>query len=167
MTKLPQAIDLKGDWKVGLYEIQFPTTWYNITEEMAVLKYVSFESNALLHANISPSAGHYDDLAELMDMINGAIAAVERKATCRFHYNSISKNISIEFLGPMPVTLSMTMEFAELLGFNWLKKTKEAEEYNTNLVVDMKESFMEDVFSILKFNTREKYPYKGDKVCYL
>ena len=59
-----------------------------------------------------------------MDLINGAIAAVDREASCRFHYNSISKKISIEVLGPMPVTLSMTKEFAELLGFDWLKKTK-------------------------------------------
>ena len=91
VTKLAQPIDLRGDWEVGFYEIQFPTTWYNITEDMADLKYTSFGSNALMHENISPPAGHYDDPAELMDMINGAIAAVERKASCRFHYNLTSK----------------------------------------------------------------------------
>ena len=165
VTKLPQPIDLKGDWEVGLYEIQFPTTWYNITEEMAVLKYTSFGSNALMHAIISPPAGHYDDPAELMDMINGAIATVEREASCRFHYNSISKKVSIDFLGPMPVTLSMKKEFAELLGFDWLKKPKEDEEYYTNLAIDTKEGFMEDVFGMLEFNASGKYPYKGDKVC--
>ena len=122
VTKLPQLIDLKGDWEVGLCKIQFPTTWYNITEEMAVLKYTSFASNALMQAIISPPAGHYDDPVELMDMIHGAIAAVEREASCRFHCNSISKKISLEFLGPMPVTSSMTKEFVELLGFDWLKK---------------------------------------------
>ena len=79
---------------------------------MAVLKYTSFGSNASMHATISPPAGHYDDPAELIDMINGAIANVEREASCQFLYNSISKKISIEFLGPMLVTLSMKKEFA-------------------------------------------------------
>ena len=134
---------------------------------MAVLKYTSFGSNALTHANISPPARHYDDPAELMDMINGTIAAMEREASSRFHNNSILKKISIEFLGPMPVTLSMTKEFAELLGFDWLKKPKEFEEYNTNFVVDTKEGFMEDVFSLLEFNVSGKYPYTGDKICNL
>ena len=65
----------------------------------------------------------------------------------------------------MPVTFSITKEFAELLGFDWLKKPNEAEEYNTKLVVDTKEGFMEDVFGMLEFNSSGKYPYKGDKVC--
>ena len=65
----------------------------------------------------------------------------------------------------MALTLSMTKKFAELLGFDWLKKPKEAEEYNTNLVVDTKEGFMEDVFGMLEFNASGKYSYKGDKVC--
>ena len=82
VTKLPQPIDLKGDWEVGLYEIQSSTTWYNIIEDMAVLKYTSFGSNAMMHANISPPASHYDNPAELMDMINGANAAVEREVSC-------------------------------------------------------------------------------------
>ena len=109
---------------VGLYEIQFLTMWYNITEEMVVLKYKFFGSNTLMHANISPLAGHYDDPAELMDMINGAFAAVEWESSYRFNYNSITKKMFIEFLGPMPVTLSMPKEFEELLGFDWLKKPR-------------------------------------------
>ena len=45
------------------------------------------------------------------------------------------------------------------------KKLKEAEEYHTNLVVDTKESFIEEVFGMLEFNASGKYPYKGDKGC--
>ena len=91
---------------------------------MVVLKYKFFGSNTLMHANISPLAGHYDDPAELMDMINGAFAAVEWESSYRFNYNSITKKMFIEFLGPMPVTLSMPKEFEELLGFDWLKKPR-------------------------------------------
>jgi hypothetical protein len=29
-TMLPNCIDLKGDWEVGLVEIQYPHNWYNI-----------------------------------------------------------------------------------------------------------------------------------------
>ena len=29
-TRLPNAIDLTGDWEVGLVEIQYPHNWYNV-----------------------------------------------------------------------------------------------------------------------------------------
>ena len=29
-VKLPQAIDLNGDWEVGLYSISYPITWYTL-----------------------------------------------------------------------------------------------------------------------------------------
>ena len=28
--QLPEPIELKGDWEVGLAEIQYPSSWYNI-----------------------------------------------------------------------------------------------------------------------------------------
>ena len=33
ITDLPQRVDLSGEWECGLVEIQYPHTWYNITEE--------------------------------------------------------------------------------------------------------------------------------------
>ena len=32
-TQLPNAIDLTGDWEVGLVEIQYPHNWYNVPAE--------------------------------------------------------------------------------------------------------------------------------------
>ena len=29
-VKLPQTIDLDGNWEVGLYSITYPHTWYNL-----------------------------------------------------------------------------------------------------------------------------------------
>ena len=33
VTKLPQRIELDGQWEVGLVEIQYPHSWYNIPED--------------------------------------------------------------------------------------------------------------------------------------
>ena len=30
-TKLPQNIELSGDWEVGLVSVQFPVNWTNLT----------------------------------------------------------------------------------------------------------------------------------------
>ena len=32
-TKLPQEINLKGSWEVGIAKISYPHTWYNVSEE--------------------------------------------------------------------------------------------------------------------------------------
>ena len=30
--KLPQSVDLSGDWEVELYSITYPRTWYNLQD---------------------------------------------------------------------------------------------------------------------------------------
>ena len=32
LTKLPRTLQLDGEWEVGLAEIDYPHTWYNIHE---------------------------------------------------------------------------------------------------------------------------------------
>ena len=33
ITRLPRPIELTGRWEVGLVEIQYPHTWYNVSED--------------------------------------------------------------------------------------------------------------------------------------
>ena len=33
ITRLPRPIELMGRWEVGLVEIQYPHTWYNVSED--------------------------------------------------------------------------------------------------------------------------------------
>lgn len=33
LTRLPQPIDLEGSWEIGLSEIQYPHSWYNVKEQ--------------------------------------------------------------------------------------------------------------------------------------
>jgi hypothetical protein len=37
-TKLPKIMDLDGGWEIGLAEIQFPHSWYNVKNKEAWLK---------------------------------------------------------------------------------------------------------------------------------
>ena len=42
VTKRPRTLQLDGEWKVGLSEIDYPHTWYNIREgKICVEIYVS------------------------------------------------------------------------------------------------------------------------------
>ena len=60
-TKLPQAIDLKGvDWEVGLVEMQYPHTWYNIQEDEGWVD-IRTEADGVVHHSVL-SVGLYQTL---------------------------------------------------------------------------------------------------------
>ena len=125
VTKLPDRFDLIGEWEVGLSEIQYPISWYDVSKENVQLEMYhvdpsSSSSTATVH-DVSPPQGHYDSLEALVKQINATIASKERnKNLIRFSYNEISKKITITF-GPdakLPTILIMSKMFAELSGFS-------------------------------------------------
>ena len=40
VTKLSRTLQLNGEWGVGLAEIDYPHTWYNIGEERILWKFM-------------------------------------------------------------------------------------------------------------------------------
>ena len=59
VTRLPKLFDLKGEWEVGLVEIQYPHTWYNVPENcnMTISTHNNSETRHVEHFTIP--AGHY------------------------------------------------------------------------------------------------------------
>lgn len=132
VTKLPQAVDLTGEWEVGLFELQFPVSYYNVTdEETKLLMYTNFDDK-MMRTDVSPPSGYYESPGLLVREINEVIALVEqRKNLVRFSYNDISKKISVRFLEMNDtdfVNFLMTEAMAELLGFEWQTLDEHLEE---------------------------------------
>ena len=125
VTKLPDRFDLLGEWEVGLSEMQYPISWYNVSKEDVQLEMYhvdpSSSSGAAAVHDVSPPPGHYDSPDALVKQINATIASKEsKKNLIRFSYNEISKKITITF-GPdakLPTVLVMSKMFAELAGFS-------------------------------------------------
>ena len=69
VTHLPQRIDLTGEWECGLAEVQYPHTWYNVTDND-----VWFFLNTIDAKDSSRrsklSCGYYDDPLTLMYHVN-------------------------------------------------------------------------------------------------
>jgi hypothetical protein len=128
VTKLPQPFDLKGEWEVGLSEIQFPITWYNVDEKEAQLYCVALHDGESMELvswkNISPPHGHYANAESLIKQINDAIGSNEKMVDfpIRFEYNEISKKITMRFENEdvsSTTYLVMSKSLAELLGFEF------------------------------------------------
>ena len=117
MTKLPVPFDLSGECEVGLSEIQFPISWYNVNEN---------ETKFMLHqldedyVDIPSPVGHYESPIKLVEQINANKIKHRRKSdSVRFYYNQISKKISVKFVldERCASSLKMTKEKGKLLGF--------------------------------------------------
>ena len=71
ITKLPKLISLKGKWKVGLTEISYPKTYFNIeTEQSIIISNLNQTKNFLADESIIP--GYYG-ITDLIKKINGIV----------------------------------------------------------------------------------------------
>ena len=71
ITKLAQSIKLEGSWLVGLREISYTKSWYNVNKESDIFLFdgefnVFNTKNGILKIN----AGHYENINDLINLIN-------------------------------------------------------------------------------------------------
>ena len=48
-TKLPNRVELDGRWEVGLVEMQYPHTWYNLREGEGEMTIVDSSETVVWH----------------------------------------------------------------------------------------------------------------------
>ena len=171
VTKLPQMFDLNGEWEVGLSEIQFPITWYNLTENERELRIFMHDSTQqYLQATVSPPAGHYESPNMLVKQINDAISDIETiRNSIRFSYNEISKKITITFdkesIGS--TSIAMSKGLTELLGFEHvaLKENIILNEHKVELARNISEALPEGSDGLIELIPNKAYSYIGTNVC--
>ena len=117
-----------GKW--GLSEIQYPISWFNVSKHEAKM-FMKLDEQKII-ADFSPPEGLYDTADTLVKQMNSSTVRLEeRKNSIRFHYNEISKKISIEYdvdrivstKNSLPKTmLQISKPLDELLGLEWTER---------------------------------------------
>ena len=72
-VKLPQTIDLEGNWEVGLYSISYPNTWYTLQKGFDTHIYYADQSGLFLAAIVD--YGYYTSIEDLTKAINASLLA--------------------------------------------------------------------------------------------
>ena len=73
VTRLPKLFDLKGEWEVGLVEIQYPHSWYNIPESAhrsITASYRETDNTELITCEFTLQPGYYSITSLLDTMVN-------------------------------------------------------------------------------------------------
>jgi hypothetical protein len=108
-TKLSNRIELDGDWEVGLAEIIYPYSWYNMKEEI-MTEYVWKSKRGHYDYNYKIRAGHYQNPSQIVKQCN------ELFHKSNFSYDDITKKFTIHV--PINNKLRISKRLSTMLGFD-------------------------------------------------
>ena len=99
-TRLPNAINLTGDWEVGLVEIQYPHNWYNVPEEESCRTFrvrcqsADNENGATAGYDFLVPSGYYHRVQTLLNQIeekaNHVLKSTNNTINLNYVYNPLS-----------------------------------------------------------------------------
>src|SRR5882724_6776229 len=124
-TKLPIPLSLEGEWEVGLADMSYSVSWYNITSNQAIQLILCEEGSHQLFGLFTGMvpAGHYDTIEEILDIITEEI----RKISILNDYESVPSLILAKHSRKITIKngvkenkiafLSFGPELSNILGF--------------------------------------------------
>ena len=114
--KLPETIDLEGDWEVGVYSIIYPNTWYTLADEDFDRNvYFTFPPHGFA-TGISFDYGHYKNAGEFIERSNKIMKLDKNlKGGVQFTEDSLTKKITAVMKSGYSMTFNKRV--SRILGF--------------------------------------------------
>ena len=109
--QLPQPLDLRGIWSVGLSQILYTHTWYNIENNKNQI-YITVDGK---NFTILVTEGKYKTEQALINQININIKEQIKHTPIKFEYNS--QNFKCRITLPANCVLHFCYNLGKLLGF--------------------------------------------------
>ena len=138
VTDFPQRIDLTGEWECGLSDIQYPHTWYNVTEDdVWLFLYEVDEPDVTRRSKLS--CGYYDDPLTLMYHINKGLHRLwSEKTRAQMSYSSVTQKMTLHTTPNTVFITPIHSSITSMLGFRTpIIIEQEAEEVTSSSVGDV------------------------------
>ena len=117
ITDLPRRIDLTGEWECGLAEIQYPHTWYNVTEE-DVWFFLNEKNPTGLIPSMKLASGYYRGPVTLMNRVNRGLRLMSTdKARAKLSYSIITQKMTLHMSSDTVFTIPYHSALGPMLGF--------------------------------------------------
>ena len=122
-VQLPHSLDLKGLWSVGLSQILYNYTWYNIEQNRNKIYITINKKNSVV---VIPE-GFYTDKSNLIHQINTNIDHILGNIRPKFGINSYTGKCRV--ILPQHCTVQFSEDLSLLLGFktNDIHKSSDAD----------------------------------------
>ena len=119
-VKLPQAIDLNGDWETGLYSISYPRSWYTL-ENYDNHIYCADKSGTFLTTFVD--YGYYETMQEIIKAINKALAK-DVNDNIKLTFNAPTGKVAVRLKNGYQIILTGRMSIILGFGGEEVKMTK-------------------------------------------
>ena len=118
-TRLPNTIDLEGDWEVGLVEIQYPHNWFNVLSEVTAHSFRMGgrrDGRAEDHRVIIAD-GYYPSVCSLLDKIQRkANNCANSTNMVKIHFDAVRQKVSL--VNTILYTITVPAHIQRMLGMN-------------------------------------------------
>ena len=114
-TRLPQMMDLDGSWEMGLAEIQYPHTWYNVKKGEGWITVQFQKDNGIQQDQIELAEGYYSSAKRLCKAIETKRHKSDLKKKFNIGYNEVNHKVFVQVKDHSQVILSPLLQ--TMLGF--------------------------------------------------
>ena len=119
-THLAQPISLDGEWEVGLFEIEYHRTWYNVEEKDSKIRFEHMKDGRVVSEIIHIPHGYYTNIEELTDRINTSVIVFGVKNGItqmpQLRVDKLTRKINIHISNGMRIIFSPGI--GNILGYN-------------------------------------------------
>ena len=112
-TKLAQPLELEGSWEVGLAEIQYPRSWYNIYEEDVYVTVRKHPEKIAILLRVKP--GYYPNIKKLLKVLDKIINVYGDGTSFRFTHDEITQKVKVVVKTNFEINMSPSLQ--TILGF--------------------------------------------------
>ena len=141
-TKLSRTVHLDGEWLVGLSEISYTKSWFNLLESVTITLYDEmgndyFPKDSSTKSEFTLSAGFYETPQKLVGEINKILMKFTEIQPPKLYYNEINNKVRIiagKIENSINILPNFGMELEDLLGLRNRNMSKNI--YSTDVVTE-------------------------------
>ena len=112
-VKLPRELTFSGKWEVGLTEIQYPRTWYNLSDDEGWMHMRPKPDDKMMILKLK--GGYYPNSKFLLNAMKGVKSMSKSHGKIGFEYDEITQKVTITVQKGAEIILSPRL--GVLLGF--------------------------------------------------
>lgn len=130
-VKLPQAIDLSGNWEVGLFSISYPNTWYTLKN---FDNHIYYADRSGIFSSAFVDYGYYETMQNLIKAANAALKKETKNDNITLTFNARTEKVTVHLKNGYQ--LIITGRMSVILGFGG-KETKITKRKDSPYVGDL------------------------------
>jgi hypothetical protein len=118
VTKLPERIRLEGEYEMGLAEIIYPHTWYNVDNEDKKYWVAAIGSGSNRMQTVYLPSGYYESGSDIAAVLNREFSRLVQDVKAEFSYSESMGRFSLSAQARGSQILGMSEDLQRYMGFD-------------------------------------------------